>query len=205
MIRWPVLVVSAYLIGSISFSLLVVHLLRRVDLRTVGSGNPGATNVLRAAGRWPALAVLMLDIAKGLVPVQLAKRLEASPTVVAGVALAAVLGHVYPIYFGFRGGKGVATGFGAFLGLFPLAAGAALAVWIAAVLVTRYVSLASLLGAAAVPIAAWGMGRLGWSSAPQPSALALATATLVVIFLRHRSNLQRLLAGDERRLGGVVR
>jgi len=199
--QWAAVLVGAYLVGSISFSLLAVRLLRRVDLRTVGSGNPGATNVLRTAGRWPALAVLLLDIGKGLVPVQLGKRMEAPAAVLAGIAFAAVLGHVYPIYFGFRGGKGVATGFGAYLGLFPIAAGMALAVWLVTVLVTRFVSAASMVAAAVVPLAAWAVGRLGWTPPPAPSALALAIATFVVVLVRHRSNLRRLAAGNERRLG----
>lgn len=199
--RWLPLVVAAYLVGSLSFSLAAVWLLRRVDLRTVGSGNPGATNVLRAAGRWPALVVLLLDIAKGLVPVQLAKRFEAPAVVVAGVAFAAVLGHVFPLYFGFRGGKGVATGFGAYLALFPLAAAAAIVTFVGVVLATRYVSLASLAGAATVPLAAWLFARLGWTPPASPAMLALTLATSALIFLRHRDNLRRLRAGSERRLG----
>jgi glycerol-3-phosphate acyltransferase PlsY len=203
--RWLALVAGSYLLGSLSFSVAAVWLLRRVDVRTVGSGNPGATNVLRAAGRWPALVVLLLDIGKGLVPVQLAKRLEAPAAVVAGVAFAAVLGHVYPLYFGFRGGKGVATGFGAYLGLFPLAAAAAIVVFVGVVFATRYVSLASLAGAATVPLAAWLMARAGWSPPVSPAMLALALATSGLIFVRHRDNLSRLLAGGERRLGGSRR
>jgi len=203
--RWIPLVAAAYLVGSLSFSVAAVWLLRRVDVRTLGSGNPGATNVLRAAGRWPALVVLLLDIGKGLVPVQLAKRLEAPAAVVVGVAFAAVLGHVFPLYFGFRGGKGVATGFGAFLALFPLAAAAAIVVFVAVVLVTRYVSLASLSGAVTVPLAAWLFARAGWSPPVSPAMLALALATSGLIFLRHRDNLRRLRSGDERRLGGPRR
>jgi glycerol-3-phosphate acyltransferase PlsY len=199
--RWLGLVVASYLVGSLSFSLLVVWVLRRVDVRTVGSGNPGATNVLRAAGRWPALAVLLLDIAKGVVPVQLAKRLEAPAGVVAGVAFAAVVGHVYPLYFGFRGGKGVATGFGAFLALLPLAAGISLVLFAATAVATRYVSVASLVAAAAVPVAAWVLARAGWTSPVPVPVLGFAVATTALIFLRHGANLRRLRAGNERRLG----
>jgi acyl phosphate:glycerol-3-phosphate acyltransferase len=201
MTRWLPLIMASYLVGSLSFSLLAVWLLRRVDLRSVGSGNPGATNVLRAAGSWPALAVLLLDIAKGLVPVQIAKRLEAPTGVVAGVAFAAVVGHVFPLYFGFRGGKGVATGFGAFVGLFPLAAGMALVAFVATAFATRYVSVASLVGAATVPAAAWLLGRGGWTSPASRPELAFAIATAALIFARHRSNLRRLAAGAERHLG----
>jgi len=201
--RWWPLIAGAYLAGSISFSLLVVWLLRSVDVRTVGSGNAGATNVLRAAGRWPALLVLLLDIAKGLVPVQLARRLEAPSAVVAATALAALVGHVFPLYFGFRGGKGVATGFGAFVALVPLAAVAASGVFLAVVLVTRYVSLASLAGAVSVPIFAWLLSRWQVVEPVSNTVLALSATMVLVIGLRHRSNLRRLLAGTERRLGGA--
>jgi len=195
------LLVGAYCLGSVSFSLVVVWVLRRVDVRTLGSGNPGATNVLRTAGRWPALLVLLLDVAKGIVPVQAARRLGAPPELVAGSALAAILGHVFPLFFGFRGGKGVATGFGAFVALFPLAGGAALALWIVVVAATRYVSIASMVAAVAVPALAWGLGRFGVEPPPSPAVLAIAVAGAATILARHRSNLRRLAAGSERRLG----
>lgn len=201
LLPWLPLLGGAYLVGSLSFSLAAVWLVRRVDVRTVGSGNPGATNVLRAAGRWPALVVLLLDLGKGLLPVQLAKRLEAPSAIVAGVAFAAVLGHVFPIYFGFRGGKGVATGFGAFLGLVPLAAAMALLVFLFVALTTRYVSVASLVGAASVPVAAWSLSRVGWTPPLESATLALTLATLALIVWRHRDNLRRLRSGTERRLG----
>jgi glycerol-3-phosphate acyltransferase PlsY len=197
---WP-LVAGAYLLGSVSFSLIVVWALARVDLRTLGSGNPGATNVLRTTGRWPALLVLALDLGKGLVPVRLARHLEAPAEIVAGAALAAVLGHVYPIFFGFRGGKGVATGFGAFLGLLPLATGAAGLLFLALVLTTRYVSLGSIVGALSIPVFAAAFARAGWTAPLPAPALALAAAISAVVVLRHAGNARRLLAGTERRLG----
>ena len=198
---WAAVIVGAYLLGSISFSLLVVWLLQRVDLRTLGSGNPGATNVLRTSGRWPALLVLLLDIAKGIAPVELTRRLGGSTEVQAGAALAAIVGHVFPVWFGFRGGKGVATGFGVFVALFPLAGALALAIFLALVVATRYVSVGSIAAALAVPPAAWGFARLGWTPPSSAVTLALASLCAALVVLRHLPNLRRLANGTERRLG----
>jgi len=195
------LIAGAYLLGSLSFSVIAVRTLRRVDLRTLGSGNAGATNVLRTAGRWPALVVLLLDLAKGYLPVRVARALELPAEAAAGAALAVVLGHVYPLFFGFRGGRGVAPGFGAFLALVPLAAGGGLLVFLVLVVTTRYVSLGSLAGAAAVPPLAALFARAGWTPALPPLALALAGGCAALVILRHLANLRRLLAGEERRLG----
>ncbi len=200
--RWVPLFLGSYLLGSIAFSLVVVWLLQRADVRTLGSGNAGATNVLRTAGRWPALLVLLLDIGKGIVPVRVARALEAPPEIVAGAAFAAMLGHVFPVYFGFRGGKGVATGFGALVSLFPLAGGLALLAFLAVVVASRYVSLGSLVAALAVPPAAWMFARLGWAAPVTRVELAIACACSLLVVSKHRSNLRRLLAGGERRLGG---
>lgn len=192
---------ASYLLGSISFSLLIVRLLSRIDLRTVGSGNAGATNVLRASGRWPALLALVLDVAKGVVPVRVAQAMGTTAEIAAGAGLAAVLGHVFPVWFGFRGGKGVATGFGVFVALFPLAAALALAVFVGVVGATRLVSLGSIVAAAALPLAAVAFARAGWAP-PVPAGVALiAVAAVGVVLARHRANLGRLLAGTERRLG----
>jgi glycerol-3-phosphate acyltransferase PlsY len=195
------LLVASYLLGSVSFSVLVVRLHRRQDLRELGSGNAGATNVLRASGRGPALAVLLLDIAKGLVPVRVAQQLGASAELAAGAGLAAIAGHVFPCFFGFRGGKGVATGFGVFLALFPLAGAAALVVFVAVTWATRLVSVASMSAAAAVPVLAFAFARLGWAPALSGGALALVCLGSALVLGRHRSNLGRLRAGTERRLG----
>jgi glycerol-3-phosphate acyltransferase PlsY len=192
---------GSYLLGSISFSLLIVRLLSRVDLRTVGSGNAGATNVLRASGRWPALLALALDVAKGVVPVRVAQTLGTTAEIAAGAGLAAVLGHVFPVWFGFRGGKGVATGFGVFVALFPLAAALALGLFVGVVGATRLVSLGSIVAAASLPLAALALARAGWAP-PVPAGVALIAAAAVgVVLARHRANLGRLLAGTERRLG----
>lgn len=199
--RWALLLAGSYLLGSLSFSLMVVWLLQRADVRRMGSGNAGATNVLRTAGRSPALVVLALDIGKGIVPVHVARALGAPPEIVALAALAVILGHVFPLFFGFRGGKGVATGFGALLWLFPLAGAVAIMIFFALVIATRYVSLGSIAAAATLPLFAWGFGRIGWAPPPTPGALAAACAASGVVLLRHAGNLGRLLAGTERRLG----
>lgn len=199
--RWLGLVAGSYLLGSLSFSLAVVWLLQRADVRKLGSGNAGATNVLRAAGRWPALLVLLLDIAKGILPVRVARALGAPAEIVAAAAFAVILGHVFPLFFGFRGGKGVATGFGALAALLPLAACAAVLIFAGTVLATRYVSLGSVLAAAALPVLALLFARLGWSHELSRSALALSCACAGLVILRHAENLKRLLAGNERRLG----
>ncbi|MCB1009851.1 MAG: glycerol-3-phosphate 1-O-acyltransferase PlsY [Acidobacteria bacterium] len=201
MILSAAMLVGAYLIGSISFSLIAVWTLERVDLRTLGSGNAGATNVLRTSGRWAALAVLLLDIGKGLLPVRFARSLELPAAVVAGTALAVVLGHVFPLYFGFRGGKGVATGLGAFLGFVPLAAGVALLVFVVVVTTTRYVSVGSMAATLSAPPFAWAFARAGWTEPLPPLALALAGACSLVVVAMHWPNLKRLAAGRERRLG----
>jgi glycerol-3-phosphate acyltransferase PlsY len=199
--RWALLLGGAYLLGSISFSLLLVRLLAHIDLRSFGSGNAGATNVLRASGRWPALLVLLLDVAKGFVPVRLGQGLGAPAAVAAGAGAAAIVGHAYPAFFGFRGGRGVATGFGVFLALSPLAGVAALAVFLALVAATRIVSVGSVVGAALAPAFTLLFARLAWGPAISAGALALATAGSAVVVWRHRDNLARLRAGTERRLG----
>lgn len=201
MTRSWLLLAGSYLLGSVSFGLIVVWILRRVDLRALGSGNAGATNVLRASGRWPALVVLALDIAKGYLPVRLARHLEATPELIAGAALAAVLGHVFPLFFGFRGGKGVATGFGAFLALVPLAAATAAALFVGLVLLFRYVSVGSIGAALSVAAFAALFARLGWTEELPAGALALTVVTAGVVLVRHAENVRRLLSGRERRLG----
>jgi len=199
--RWAGLLAASYLLGSVSFSLVVVWALRRIDLRTLGSGNAGATNVLRASGRWPALLVLLLDIGKGIVPVRVAQQLGAPAEVAAGAGLAAIVGHVFPVFFGFRGGKGVATGSGVFLALVPLAGASALLLFLALVAVTRYVSLGSIAAATAVPLLAAVYSRLGLAPPLTPATLALVLAAAMTVLFRHRANLGRLRAGTERRLG----
>ena len=190
-----VAVVAAYLIGSIPFSFLVARAFGVTDVRRVGSGNVGATNVLRSAGRSAGALALLLDATKGVAAPLLAGWLEpARPEVRALAAVAAVVGHMYPVWLGFRGGKGVATGLGAFAPLTPKAALAAAAAFLLTTATTRYVSLGSVTGAATLAALAFvlhGPSAAAWA--------AVATATLVIV--RHRSNLRRLLEGSERRVG----
>ncbi len=188
-------VAVAYLIGSIPFSFLVARAFGVHDVRQVGSGNVGATNVLRSAGKAAGALALLLDLGKGAAASALAGRLAPGEAALPAVAaVAAVVGHMYPVWLRFQGGKGVATGLGAFAPLAPTAALGALAAFALGALVTRFVSLGSVAGG--VALAGLALALRG----PDPVAVCAAgTAALVVI--RHRSNLRRILAGTERRMG----
>jgi len=196
-VNWPaaLLVVGGYLLGSVSFALWLVRWRTGSDIRTVGSGNAGATNVLRAHGKGLAVAVALLDIGKGTAAVLLVRLVTADPRYAAAAGLAAVLGHVFPLFSGFRGGKGVATAVGAFLALAPLAMVICLAVFLLIVAVSRYVSLGSVVAIVLLPPAA---GLL--SHAPRAVVVAAAATALVVVF-KHVDNLKRLARGEERKLG----
>lgn len=189
------LVGAAYLFGSVSFAVFLVRRQTGQDIRTEGSGNAGATNVLRTHGKALGLAVAALDIAKGAAAVLLVRWATADPRYAAAAALAAVLGHVFPVFYGFRGGKGVATTVGAFLVLAPLATLAAAAIFVLTVAVTRYVSLGSVVAVASLPPLA---GSAFHASGP---VVAAAAAAAVLVILKHRENLKRLARGTERRMG----
>lgn len=195
------LVAGAYLLGSVSFSVVIVRLLQGLDVRTVGSGNAGATNVLRAAGPKAGAAVLVLDITKGVTAVVVPRALDAPPAVVGGAAVAVVLGHVFPIFFGFRGGKGVATSAGALGALAPVALALGIVVFVAMVAWKRYVSLGSVVTAALFPWLAVLGQRLGWMDHGGGWTLLAASAIGLIIIAKHWKNLQRLRAGTELRLG----
>jgi glycerol-3-phosphate acyltransferase PlsY len=195
------LVVAAYLLGSVSFSFLIVKLKEGKDVRTVGSGNAGATNVLRASSLGAAVLTLVLDLAKGVAAVLGTRLLGAPPPVVGGAAFAVVLGHVFPVFLGFRGGKGVATAAGALGALEPLAMLATLAVFVAVVLWKRYVSLGSIVAALVFPLLAWAGHRLGKMPGVTPSTVIASAAIAALVLFRHRSNLVRLHRGSEPRLG----
>ncbi|HVF59677.1 MAG TPA: glycerol-3-phosphate 1-O-acyltransferase PlsY [Thermoanaerobaculia bacterium] len=194
------LVAGAYLLGSISFSYLIVRVLQGRDVRAVGSGNAGATNVLRTAGKLPGIAALVLDVAKGVAAVVAARSLDAPPPVVGLCAVAVVLGHVFPVFLGFRGGKGVATAAGAVGALAPLAMVAVLLLFAVVVAWSRYVSLGSVAAAVAFPVALAFGRAAGWIEA-DGWVLAAGAAIAALIVWKHRSNLARLRAGRERRLG----
>lgn len=186
------LVAAAYLLGSISFGLLIVRWRERRDLRAIGSGNTGATNVLRAAGKGPAMAVLCLDVLKGALPVAVGRSFDMDTTILGGAAVAAVVGHMLPVFHGFRGGKGVATAAGGLGALWPVPLVPAALVFVVVVAWTRYVSLASLLG-----VGTYAAFALGSGSRVGPSAAIIA----LLVVVGHRGNIRRLWSGQERRLG----
>jgi glycerol-3-phosphate acyltransferase PlsY len=192
---------GCYLLGSVPFSYLVVKLRTGRDVRTVGSGNVGTTNVLRAAGRAAALVALVLDLGKGVAAVWLARRTAAPDWVAGGAAFAAVLGHVHPVFLGFRGGKGAATGFGALTALAPPVGAACLAVVAAVVAWARTVSLASVTAAALAPVLMAAAQWQGWVRDGGPWLPLWAAAIAALIIVRHRENLARLRAGTEPKLG----
>ncbi|MDA0787148.1 MAG: glycerol-3-phosphate 1-O-acyltransferase PlsY [Proteobacteria bacterium] len=182
---------AAYILGSIPFGLILAKLAGKGDLRQIGSGNIGATNVLRTGSKKLAAATLLLDGAKGYVAV-FVPHLFFGPDVAFFTALAVVLGHLFPVWLRFRGGKGVATTLGVLLGLaWPLGL-AALATWIIVALVFRYSSLAALFAVALAPAYAW------WLGAPQAGGIAIFLALLV--WARHAGNIRRLLKGEESRI-----
>ena len=188
------LVAAGYLLGSVATAVLVSRALGLADPRSGGSGNPGATNVLRLAGRGAAALTLAGDVVKGVVPVLAARAADLPPGLVALVGLAAFLGHLYPVFFGFRGGKGVATALGALLGMEPLLGAAVLATWIVVAGVSRYSSLAALVASVLAPVYAWvGSGH--------PGVVGAVSAMALLLVWRHRANIRRLLAGEEGRIG----
>ncbi|GLK90949.1 glycerol-3-phosphate acyltransferase [Pseudomonas turukhanskensis] len=183
------LAILAYLLGSLSFAILLSRLVGGPDPRAAGSGNPGATNMLRVAGKKLAILTLFGDLLKGLLPVLLAHALGFNVQQQAWIGLAAVVGHLYPVYFNFRGGKGVATAAGMLLGLYPPAALLAVLGWGLTFWLTRTSSLAALIATPlTLPLLAW----------QQPGALLPMCVLTGLIVWRHRSNLRDLLAGRER-------
>lgn len=187
--------VAAYLLGSISFAIVLVRVFRGVDVRHEGSGTAGATNVLRTSGKGLAALTMLLDVGKGALAVLLMQAVTYDPRWLGAAACAAVLGHVFPVWFGFRGGKGVATAIGGFSVLCPLAVLAVVAVFVAVVVATRLVSLGSITAACLLPLAM----RLLFH-APDPE-VAAASAVTILLIVSHRANIRRLLEGTERRLG----
>lgn len=196
-------VLAGYLLGAVPFALLAGKLLKGIDLREHGSGNLGATNALRILGKPAGITVLLLDAAKGGVPVALAPQLFPAAPAWLPVALAgaAILGHVFPVYLRFKGGKGVATSAGAFLALHPAAFGCAVAVFALSLAASRIVSLSSLLAAVALPCAALGLDGWDQASGAQAPRTGLLIAIAVLVWWRHRANLGRLWAGTEPRIG----
>ena len=184
------LVAGGYLLGSISTAIIVCKMMGLPDPRTEGSRNPGATNVARLGGKKAAALTLLGDMLKGLVPVLIAHALHASPTVLAATALAAFLGHLYPVFFGFQGGKGVATALGVIYGLYWPVGLFTTGIWLAMAVVFRYSSLAALTAILLTPL-----GFL-WLKPDMPIIIAMVIMT-VILYWRHRSNISNLLTGKE--------
>ncbi len=185
--------VGAYFLGSIPFSFLVARLFGVDDVRRVGSGNVGASNVMRQAGKRAGALAFVLDASKGAVAALLAQGLHGPEWLPAVCALVAVLGHIFPVWLRFEGGKGVATGVGAFLPLLPFATLVGLLAFGVLLALFRYVSVASMGGAVALAVAGFALG------APRATALCIL-ATAVVIVAKHHSNIRRLLTGQEQRV-----
>jgi len=189
------MLVVAYLLGSIPFAFLIVRAAGRGDVRRVGSGNVGATNAARAVGFRLALLVALLDVGKGIAAVALMRQVTANPAWAAAAGVLAVVGHCFPVWLGFSGGKGVATAAGAFgsLAITPVLAVAA--IWAVLLLATRIVSVSSVLAAGAFPVLFYFL------AAPRPPEALCAAIAVGVIIWRHRDNLARLVRGEEPRLG----
>jgi glycerol-3-phosphate acyltransferase PlsY len=189
--------IASYLVGAVPTSYLAGRVFRGIDLREHGSRNLGATNLYRVLGWRFAIPVGLFDVAKGLVPVLLfAPRVSSSQLFALVCGLTAVLGHVFSIFVGFKGGKGVATAAGVMLGLFPVSLGVAVLVWITLVYLTGYVSVGSILGAAVLPLAVHLL-----EPPDQPVVLWLVVGAAGAIVWFHRGNIQRLLRGTENRFG----
>jgi glycerol-3-phosphate acyltransferase PlsY len=186
-------IVLGYLSGSISSAIVVCKLLRLPDPRQQGSGNPGATNVLRVGGKKAAIITLAGDIVKGLIPVLLARWYGLADVLLACVAIAAFVGHLFPVFFGFRGGKGVATAFGAILGLNAITALSSLGVWIIVVAITRYSSLAAICATISIPI-------FSYIFAPKAFFVPLIVMAIIIL-LKHKDNIVRIVQGQESKIG----
>jgi len=188
------IIIVAYLIGSIPFALLLARRFGEADLRRVGSGNLGAANVMRASGVAAGLLVAALDMTKGAASVWLAARGSAGAALPAAAGLAAIIGHIYPVWLRFHGGKGVAVAAGVFGILSPIATAVAAVLFLFTVSLTRYVSLGSIAATLALPPVAW------WAGAPR-AVVAAAAGTGALILFRHRANVRRLRSGTERKVG----
>ena len=184
----------AYFIGSLSFAIIVSRLFKLSDPRSYGSGNPGATNVLRSGNKAAAILTLLMDALKGYIPVMVAQHMGLSPLTVAAIGLGAFIGHLWPIFFKFEGGKGVATAAGVLIGFAPALGGIVLLIWLTMAVVFRYSSLAALTAALAAPviqISGWGIN---------PLTVSTVVMSLLLIW-RHEANIRKLMAGQESKLG----
>lgn len=193
MITAIALIIGAYLLGSVSSAIIVCRLMGLPDPRTQGSNNPGATNVLRIGGKKPAAITLLGDSLKGLIPMVIGHLLDVGPAALAGIGLAAFLGHLFPVFFGFRGGKGVATALGMQLGLYWPIGLCVAAVWLFVAKVLKISSLSGLVSMALAPGFVW----LFW---PDKVLIGMQLVVTGLLIWRHRSNIRNLLHGTEGRL-----
>ena len=193
-IVWPVL---GFLFGSISSAILVSKLFRLEDPRNVGSGNPGATNVLRSGNKFAAGLPLLGDVLKGVIPVLLAQYYSGSVAIVAMVAIAAFMGHLFPIFFGFKGGKGVATAIGVFVALSWKLFVVFVVTWLITAKISRYSSLSGLMAAAATGIASFAV----FNQEHQLQLIGAVFWIVAFLFQRHRANIERLKSGTEPKIG----
>lgn len=190
----PAFALFAYLLGSISTSIITCKIMGLPDPRTVGSNNPGATNVLREGGKKAAAITLIGDMLKGFIPVSVAYAVSAPDTVIAVTGLSAFLGHVYPVYYGFKGGKGVATLLGVLIGTHWMIGLGVIAIWLAMAFTFRYSSLSALTAALFSPLIAWLVTH--------STAIGITTFLMaVLLYWRHRSNIANLLSGKEDKIG----
>jgi len=194
MIPAIITIVIAYLIGSLSTAIIACKLTGLPDPRDQGSGNPGATNVLRFGGKKIAIIVLLGDVVKGLLPVLVVNLMGGSAALIALTAAAAFLGHLYPLFFGFKGGKGVATALGIILAISWMAGLTVLAVWLLVALTLRYSSLAALCAAASAPL-------ISWFYRPEGAILLMMIGISGLLIWRHHSNIKNLLQGKEAKIG----
>ena len=193
------LVIGAYLIGSVPFAVVISKLFGLADPRSYGSGNPGATNVLRSGNKAAALLTLLGDAAKGWFAVWLAARWMHEPIPLACVTIAVFLGHLFPIFLGFKGGKGVATAFGVLLAVQPIVALLTTIAWLGTAVIFRFSSLAAIVSAVLAPLIYVVAGQYVWQ-ANLPMSLAISAIGLLLLY-RHRANITRLLQGTEPRVG----
>jgi glycerol-3-phosphate acyltransferase PlsY len=207
-LRAATVIILAYLLGSIPFGYLIVRARSGADIRETGSGGTGATNVSRRAGKGAGVLTLLLDACKGTAAILLARFIlglpvfsgaasDSSALWVAAAAILVVIGHMFPVWLGFRGGKGVATGVGVFLVLAPLALGAAGVIFLLIIVATRYVSLGSIVAASIIPLFIWLQHGLISSVDDFWPTLLAATLIAILIIFAHRGNIQRLLRGTE--------
>ena len=199
--RTVLVIVATYLLGSIPFGYLIVRAVAGADVRETGSGGTGATNVSRRAGKAAAAITLLLDLAKGVAAVALARWLLTSDYgvnwFVAGAAVAVIVGHCFPVWLHFRGGKGVATGIGVFLSLAPLAVVFAAILFLLTVRLTSYVALGSIIAAATIPVFVWLQNGFVRPVVGFPYVMSVAIAGALLIVLMHRANIARLIRGTE--------